>query len=123
MADEFNALVKQFSPKLQQLARATRKFVLAEMPGAVEQVKAGWHEIWYGTGPSMREIVMGIHLEDRYVNLEFAHGTSLPDPEKLLEGTGKNIRHVKIHDSKTLSRPAFLALVRAATAAGGSKKR
>src|SRR5947208_13834178 len=100
MGDEFDALVKQFTPKLQQLARATRRFVQGEMRGAVEQVKAGWHGIWYGTGPNMSEIVMVIHLQDTYVNLEFALGTSLPDPERLLEGTGKNMRHVKIRDTK-----------------------
>ena len=123
MADEFNALVKQYSPKVQHVARTTRAFVLKELPGAVEQVKAGWHAVWYGVTPTMRDIVVAMHIRDEYVNLEFARGTSLRDPERLLEGTGKNMRHVKIRDVKMLEKPAFMALVREAIAMGSSKKR
>lgn len=122
MPDEFNALVKQFSPPVQRLARAARQFVRKEMPASVEQVKTGWHAVWYGTTPKMADIVVVIHLQDRYVNLEFARGATLPDPSKLLEGTGKNMRHVKIRDEKVFSRPEFLALVRAAIAAGPPKR-
>lgn len=122
MADEFNVLMKQFSPQLQKLAREVRRFVRSEMPAAVEQVKTGWHAVWYGTSTNMSDIVVVIHVQDRYVNLEFARGTSLHDPAKLLEGTGKNMRHVKIRDSKALARPEFLALVRAAIAAGPPKR-
>jgi hypothetical protein len=123
MADEFNALVKKYSPKVQQLARKTRRFVQKELPGAVEQVKAGWHAVWYGMSPAMSDIVVVIHIRDAYVNLEFAQGASLRDPEKLLEGTGKNMRHVKIRDATMLEKPAFMALVREAIAKGDSKKR
>ena len=122
MADEFNALVKQFSPPLQQLARSVRRFVRAEMPGAVEQVKSGWHAVWYGASSKMSDIVVVIHLEDRYVNIEFAQGTALHDPAKLLEGTGRNMRHVKIRGEKDLARPEFLALVRSAIALGPPKR-
>jgi len=45
----------------------------------------------------------------KHVNLGFCDGASLPDPEGLLEGTGKAMRHVKIRPGaefpgKTLSR-------------------
>jgi hypothetical protein len=122
MADEFNALVKRFSPQLQKLARTVRRFVLEEMPSAVEQVKPGWHAIWYGTTPKMGDIVVVIHLQDRSVNLEFARGATLPDPARLLEGTGENMRHVKIRDEAVLEKPEFLALMRAAIAAGPPKR-
>ena len=123
MADEFNALAKKYSPKVQNLARKTRGFVKKEMPGAVEQVKAGWHAVWYGVTPKMSDIVFAIHIRDEYVNLEFAQGRSLRDPEKLLEGTGKNMRHVKIREVKILEKPAFMALVREAIAKNSPKKR
>jgi hypothetical protein len=118
VADEFNTLAKKYSPKVQQLARKTRAFVKKEMPGAVEQVKLGWSAAWYGTTPKMNDVVVAIHIRDEYVNLEFAQGTSLRDPEKLLEGTGKNMRHVKIRDLKILEKPAFMALAREAISKG-----
>ena len=31
-----------------------------------------------------------------YLNLGFYHGAALPDPDGLLEGSGKALRHVKL---------------------------
>jgi hypothetical protein len=41
-------------------------------------------------------------------------GTSLPDPEKVLEGTGKNLLHVKLRTAEDLKRPALKKLIVAA---------
>jgi hypothetical protein len=41
-------------------------------------------------------------------------GTSLPDPAKLLEGTGKNLRHVKLRTKEDLRKPALKRLIQAA---------
>jgi hypothetical protein len=49
------------------------------------------------------------------VNLGFNYGTELPDPEGLLQGSGKLLRHVKITTPEDLSNPALRRLVEAAT--------
>jgi hypothetical protein len=49
-----------------------------------------------------------------HVNIGFFHGTSLPDPAGLLEGTGKFMRHVKVKLGLAVDRPALEALVIAA---------
>jgi len=49
-----------------------------------------------------------------HVTLGFHHGTSLKDPESLLEGTGKNIRHVKLNTVKDLEQKGLKNLVQAA---------
>ncbi|HJZ97223.1 MAG TPA: hypothetical protein VKE70_12010 [Candidatus Solibacter sp.] len=46
--------------------------------------------------------------------LGFWYGTLLPDPKSLLEGTGKQSRHVKIRDQSDIARPALRTLLRAA---------
>ena len=33
----------------------------------------------------------------RWVNLQLADGALLPNPDGLIEGTGKKIRHIKVH--------------------------
>jgi hypothetical protein len=38
----------------------------------------------------------------RWVNLGFLNGARLPDPARILEGSGKNVRHVKIHSEAAL---------------------
>jgi hypothetical protein len=45
------------------------------------------------------------------VNLGFNYGSELPDPEGLLEGTGKLLRHTKITALEKLANPALRQLV------------
>lgn len=49
-----------------------------------------------------------------HVNVGFFHGTSLPDPAGLLEGTGKSMRHVKVRPDRRVDADALQALVDAA---------
>lgn len=49
-----------------------------------------------------------------HVNVGFFHGTSLPDPAGLLEGTGKYMRHVKVRPGHAFDSSALEALVTAA---------
>jgi hypothetical protein len=37
-----------------------------------------------------------------YINLGFWQAVKLKDPEKLFEGTGKGMRHIKIHSEKDI---------------------
>src|SRR5580704_8619206 len=40
-----------------------------------------------------------------HVTFAFIRGAALPDPEKLLEGTGKGMRHVKLRSVADVKRP------------------
>jgi hypothetical protein len=46
------------------------------------------------------------------VNLGFFHGSDLPDPDGLLEGTGKKLRHVKVRSVEQAEFPATGELIR-----------
>jgi hypothetical protein len=54
----------------------------------------------------------------RHVNLGFDRGTELDDPEKLLQGTGKLIRHVRLSSVNDLKREAVTHLIRGAVQQG-----
>ncbi len=43
--------------------------------------------------------------------LDFCAGQSLKDPAGLLEGTGKNLRHVKLRTVEDLKRPELKKLI------------
>jgi hypothetical protein len=74
------------------------------------KVERKWGHDWYvGT-----DSVCGVFGYQRHVGVEFWRGTSLPDPNHLLEGRGKNLRHVTLHSVADVQSPAFHALVRAA---------
>lgn len=51
-----------------------------------------------------------------HVNVGFFHGASLRDPARLLEGTGKYMRHVKLKPGISIDSAALEALVLAAYA-------
>jgi hypothetical protein len=59
-------------------------------------------------------IPFGITLHTAHINLMFARGTELPDPEGLLLGTGKRARHVTIRQEADLERPGVRTLLVAA---------
>jgi hypothetical protein len=66
-----------------------------------------------GFGPTERtsELVLSLTLYPRWVSLFFVKGADLPDPQKLLTGTGKAIRHVVLEDAARLDSPAVRELI------------
>jgi hypothetical protein len=57
---------------------------------------------------------VGLIPHARWVNAQFASAVDLPDPDGLLEGTGKRIRHVKLRSLADVDRPGFRRLLREA---------
>lgn len=49
-----------------------------------------------------------------HVNVGFFRGADLPDPGRLLEGTGKHMRHVKLGPGRAVDAAALAALIEAA---------
>lgn len=50
----------------------------------------------------------------KHVNVGFFNGASLPDPARLLEGTGKRMRHVKLRPGVEIDEAALANLIDAA---------
>ena len=70
----------------------------------------------YGVGPKKKsEHFCYISAQKDDVNLGFYYGAELPDPEQLLQGTGKLLRHVKIREPKAIRSRALRQLLKAAT--------
>ena len=83
----------------------------------VETVRLGDNAATYGVGPKkMTDGYAYIMPMRGYINLGFYQGAVLADPERLLEGTGKGLRHVKIRSLAEANRPSVRALVAAALA-------
>ena len=79
------------------LARDIRNMILVLVPEMDEVVK--WKNLFY----EKNGFVCAIVLHKDHVNLQFARGTELKDPAKMLEGTGKKMRHIKIYDSDLIN--------------------
>jgi hypothetical protein len=112
---EFEMILTDFDPAIQSLARETRGLIYAVLPQVVEIVWTTQKIAGYGTGPKkMSEHFSWIAPAKKHITFGFYYGAELPDPEKLLEGTGKLLRHVKIKSSDDLKKPAVRQLLEVA---------
>ena len=112
----FDAVIADAPPLIQDLARSARDLLADVMPGLTEVPWARQKIAGYGVGPKkMSQHFCYIAPFKRHLNLGFFYGADLPDPEGLLEGVGKALRHIKIRSQADLERPAVRALVVAAS--------
>ena len=90
------------------IAAAARELLDEGLPGARVAIKWGY-PTWVGKGN-----VAAIQAFTEHVNLQFYRGTSLADPERVLEGTGKELRHVTLRHARDARTPQVKGLVRSA---------
>ena len=112
----FEHSVAKGSDRARRLAHSLRKLVVRVMPNVVE---VPWPRIRiasYGVGPKkMTEHFCYISTQKDDVNLGFYYGAELPDPDGLLQGTGKRLRHVKIREAAQIRNPALRKLLKVAS--------
>ena len=113
----FDELVAGVEPKLATIARRLRAIIRSVDGSTVETVRLGDNAATYGVGPKkMTDGYAYIMPKRGYVNLGFYQGAMLADPQRLLEGTGKGLRHVKVRSLADANRPHIRALVARALA-------
>jgi len=97
------------------LALALREVVLEEAPNALEKVYRNHPSaVWFGFGPKMKDMFCYIATAKNHVNLGFCRGAALSDPNRVLEGEGKIMRHVMLWNGRDLQRPFVRRYIRAA---------
>jgi hypothetical protein len=109
-------LLASYAPDVRDLALAARIFVLEMIPDVTETVDVKARIIGYGYGPRYVDTVCMLMPTKVGVNLGIAYAMQLPDPKKLLEGTGKLHRHVKLKSKTDLETAGLKALLKAALA-------
>ena len=116
MADGFEEIVADASPPVRDLALRTRALIREVLPDVVEVPWPRQRTAGFGVGPrKMSEHFCYIAVLPDRVNLGFNYGSELPDPEGLLQGTGKLFRHVKIASPDALENPALRRLLEVAS--------
>jgi len=109
-----DTFLKGYPPPVREIAVKAREVILSVMPDATEKVYPGWKVIQYGASADMKAVFAAISPQRERVNLGLANGVDLEDPDGLLEGEGKAIRHVKLTSPEAASAPAIRELVRGA---------
>lgn len=111
----FDDLLEITEEKLRPVAIRLREVILALDSNACEVVRLGDKAATYGLGPKkMSEGYTYILPYKNWVNLGFYKGAVLTDANGLLEGTGKNMRHVKTYSIEDAERPEIKELLKLA---------
>ena len=115
--EQLDQFIDRFTPAVAADARAALAMVTAALPGALRLVYDNYNALAIGFGPTekARAITCSVAVYPRWVSLFLANGLTLPDPHRLMEGTGGTVRHVKL-DAARLADPAVAALIEAAAA-------
>ena len=112
------AFIAKFDPKTAKLIRACRAEMRKLLPTAIELVYDNYNffVIGYASTERASDAILSIAAAANGVGLAFLHGASLPDPKKLLLGSGKQNRFIRLPTIETLRSLDVLALIRAAVA-------
>jgi hypothetical protein len=98
--------------------------------GELGNIAREWFEVMRTCGDEVRELVhdgcpvacLGdvpfgyVNVFTSHVNVGFFQGAALPDPARLLQGTGKRMRHVKVKPGTAIDAAALRNLIEAAYA-------
>src|SRR3989304_5545755 len=106
---ELEDFLETYTPEVRNLALQLRDLVFEIDHEVIEQIDKPAYLLAYGYAKTYTHLMCVIILYKEYVNLGFPRGVDLPDPEGLLEGTGKRARHVKITDAEIIDSPEVAA--------------
>ena len=101
-----------------------------QQPEELAAMAQGWFEVMRNCGNDVRELLHDdqptacvgdaafayVDAFTAHVNVGFFGGATLADPKRLLEGTGKFMRHVKLRPGRAVDETALLKLIETAYA-------
>src|SRR6266699_2906185 len=115
---QVRTLIAKFAPAHLRLIGAMRRWLQKHLPTAHEVVYE-YHDFFViSYSPTERgyEGVLAIRASANGVSLYFNRGKELPDPAKLLQGSGKQTRSINLEGASTLARPEVARLIEEAIA-------
>ncbi|MBI2689914.1 MAG: DUF1801 domain-containing protein [Acidobacteria bacterium] len=107
-----------FAPHITELTLAVRALVLEEAPDANELIYDAYNAVAAGYSFTGRPSDAFIHIASyaKWVNLGFNKGAHLHDPDFLLEGNGRFVRHLRMSSLDDVKQPHVREFVRMAVA-------
>jgi hypothetical protein len=115
-ARRLEGFLARYSPGVARTAKTALRLLRPHFRGACELVYDNYNALAIGFSPTGRasDVIASIAVYPRWVSLFFMRGADLPDPERLLRGGGRRVRHVVLDPVGILAHPALLRLLREA---------
>jgi hypothetical protein len=105
--------IAKFTPEMGKLIRAARSKMRSFMPHALELVYDNYNFFVIGYGPTEKagEAIFSLAAQAKGLSLCFLQGAKLPDPHKLLRGSGNVVRNIRLESAETLDDPKVRQLI------------
>ncbi|HVM93949.1 MAG TPA: hypothetical protein VMT67_14095 [Terriglobales bacterium] len=115
-AKQLASFLAMFDPKIGRQIRDARQVMRKRYPTANELVYDNYNffVIGYSTTERPSDCMFSLAANAKGVGLSFYYGSTLPDPHKILLGSGNQNRFVRLPDTATLSKPEVKELMHAA---------
>ena len=108
--------IAKFTPEMAKRIRTARAKMRKRVPQALELVYDNYNFFVIGYGPNDKagDAIFSIAAQAKGISLCFLQGAKLPDPKRVLRGSGNVVRSIRLEDDDTLDRPEVEALIAAA---------
>ena len=105
--------VAKFTPEMAKRIRAARAKMRKRIPQALELVYDNYNFFVIGYGPNEKagDAIFSLAAQAKGLSLCFLQGARLPDPSRLLRGSGNVVRNIRLETADTLDRPEVAALI------------
>ena len=110
---QLKGFIAKFGSKHQTVIRTVRKALRERFATATELVYDNYNFFVIGYGPTERpsDSIISIAAAANGVGLCFIRGASLPDPARILQGSGKQTRFVRLPSADILKKPEIQTLL------------
>jgi hypothetical protein len=115
-ARQLASFIGKFTPEMATRIRECRAAMRSRFPGANELVYDNYNFLVIAYGPTERpsDCVVSLAANAKGIGLCLLHGATLPDPARILQGSGTQNRFIRLAAAATLSEPAVVGLLTAA---------
>jgi hypothetical protein len=116
--EQLRHFIAKFEPRHRTLIRTARNTLRRRFPTAFELAYDNYNFFVIGYSPTVRpsDAIVSLTGAANGVGLCFIRGATLPDPEHILLGSGKQTRFIRLDSADRLSRPEVESLLAAAVA-------
>lgn len=110
---ELDGFIAEYAPEIAALTHALFDRLNARIPGATILVYNYYNALAIGWSPDDRTSrgVLSLAVYPRWVNLCLLHGIDLPDPHRLLAGSGNQVRTIRLTNEDMLDDRRIVAVI------------
>ena len=110
---QLTEFIAKFTPEMGRLIRAARAKMRGFIPQASELVYDNYNFFVIGYGPTDKagDAIFSLAAQAKGLSLCFLQGAKLPDPHKLLRGSGNVVRSIRLGSADTLDEPNVRKLI------------